>query len=297
MRGRGIVMLAFALLLGVVSAFLIRQWLANQTPATAETLAVKPVVVARIALNFGDRVTTSSLKVVDWPAATVPDGTFSKIAELTGEGEDRVVLRAMEAGEPVLSSKVSGQHGRAALSMIIDKDMRAVTIQVNEVYGVAGFVLPNDHVDVLLTRKQDQKNPTNDVLLQNVKVLGVDQDASEQREKPAVARAVTLEVTTEQAQKLTLGSQVGTLSLALRNQANAEAERARTIDVSDLRVGEANVAEKPTAIPKLPAPDPLAKIEVLRGTKSETHEVIREGSAPHPGRARPAAQAKAGPEA
>jgi pilus assembly protein CpaB len=275
MRNRGMIMLALAIVLGLCSTVLVRQWMGRfAAPVAAPSLPVRPVVVARAALNFGDKVTATSLRVIEWPAELAPEGSFSKIEDLTGNGEDRVVLRAIEPGEAVLASKVSGQGGRAVLSTIIDRDMRAMTIKVNEVYGVAGFVRPNDRVDVLLTRKPQHGEPTTDILLQNVKVLGVDQEASDKRDKPSVARAVTVEVSAEQAQKITLAAQVGTLSLSLRNQANANAAPARTIGLRDLRIGE--VAAPAQAAPSRPMVDPLAKIEVLRGTESKTHEVPRE---------------------
>ena len=115
----------------------------------------------------------------------------------------RVVLTAIEANEPMLSSKITGPGQRATLSAVIADGMRAVTIRVNDVDGVAGFVLPGDRVDVALTRQAD-KNNTNDVVLQNIKVLAIDQTADERTDKPSIARAVTLEVDSTDAQKLAL---------------------------------------------------------------------------------------------
>src|SRR5581483_2962040 len=110
MRNRGIIMLGLAIVLGLCSMFLARQWMGRFTAPVAAP--VRPVVVARVALNFGDRLTANSLRVIEWPAAVVPEGSFSSITDLAGSGEDRVVLRAIESGEPVLSSKISGQGGR-----------------------------------------------------------------------------------------------------------------------------------------------------------------------------------------
>jgi len=130
-----------------------------------------------------------------------------------------------------------------------------------------------------LTRLLQQTNATTDILLQNVSVLAIDQDSSDRADKPVVARAVTLEVTPEQAQKLTLASSVGTLSLALRNVANAEAIKARTIGLSDLRIGEANVPPPVEAKPP-PAPTPVAdtppSVSIVRGTAMSQYEVVRE---------------------
>ena len=114
--------------------------------------------------------------------------------------------------------------------------MRAVTIRVNDVDGVAGFVLPGDRVDVALTRQAD-KNNTNDVVLQNVKVLAIDQVADERTDKPSIARAVTLEVNATDAQKLALAATVGTLSLMLRRAGEAKAADTRRVTLGDLANG------------------------------------------------------------
>jgi pilus assembly protein CpaB len=143
------------------------------------------------------------------------------------------VLSAIETNEPVLAAKVTGPGQRATLSAMIADGMRAVTIRVNDVDGVAGFVLPGDRVDVALTRQADKAN-TNDVVLQGVKVLAIDQTADDRTDKPAIARAVTLEVNAADAQKLALSSTVGTLSLMLRRAGEAKAADTRRVTLSDL---------------------------------------------------------------
>ena len=162
----------------------------------------------------------------------MPTGAFAKISDLMSAGR-RVVLTAIEANEPILSSKITGPGQRATLSAMIADGMRAVTIRVNDVDGVAGFVLPGDRVDVALTRQAD-KNNTNDVVLQNVKVLAIDQIADERTDKPSIARAVTLEVNSTDAQKLALASTVGTLSLMLRRAGEAKAADTRRVTLGDL---------------------------------------------------------------
>ena len=162
-----------------------------------------------------------SLREVPWPHEAVPAGSFSKIAELTASR--RVVLTAIEANEPILASKITGSGQRATLSAMLGDGMKAVTIRVNDVEGVAGFVLPGDHVDVVLTRQQDKAVAASDVVLQNVRVLAVDQIADERAEKPSVAKAVTLEVEVTAAQKLALAATIGTFSLALRKAGEATA--------------------------------------------------------------------------
>jgi pilus assembly protein CpaB len=127
--------------------------------------------------------------------------------------------------------------------------MRAVTIRVNDVDGVAGFVLPGDRVDVALTRQADKVN-TNDVVLQNVKVLAIDQIADERTDKPAIARAVTLEVNATDAQKVALASTVGNLSLMLRRAGEARAAATRRVTLGDLSNGMLSAAADEQVAPR-----------------------------------------------
>jgi len=258
MNIRAIAMLCLAALLGAVAVFLARDWIESQVPAqvviTKDRVPLTKIVVARRDLFLGDRLKSGNLEAREWPSDAVPARSFESIDELISE--DRVVLRSIAANEPILASKITGKDGRASLSAVISKTMRAVTIRVNDVQGVAGFVLPGDHVDVLLTREQNKKQPYNIVLLQNIKVLGIDQDANQQNDKPKLVRAVTIEVTLPQAQKLALAPKVGSMSLALRNMIDVEPDRTRVIDLADLGDGEANGIRKEGPAPpvaRLPA--------------------------------------------
>lgn len=285
MRLRSFLVLALAIFLGGASVFLARTWLEGnvQRAAVAEPgLKTATVVVARVPLHFGSQLTTENLRLVEWPAGSVPEGSFTNLADIVKDDERRVVLRTIEANEPVLASKVSGFGGRASLSSVIDNNMRAMTIRVNDVNGVAGFVLPGDRVDILITREPERNNPITDILLQNIQVLGVDQDANEKRDKPQVARAVTLEVTSEQAQKLTLASTVGSLSLSLRNLLNTEAVAQRSITLRDLQIGEVNAEDKPepAPAPQVVRRDPGVSVRVVRGLASSNQQVMPERSAP-----------------
>lgn len=286
MRIKSLLVLGLAVALGTGSVFLARQWIEGSTQVAGPAepaVKLTGVVVARVPLHFGNTLAEENIRVVQWPAETMPEGAFTSIEDLLGgpDGENRVVLRGIEPGEPVLASKISGFGGRATLSSIIADDMRAVTIRVNDVNGVAGFVLPGDRVDVMLTRTPGRDNGITDLLLQNVKVLGVDQQASEKNDDPVVARAVTLEVTPIQAQKLTLGQTVGQLSLSLRNTLNVDAAAARQVTLADLGMPEA-----PTAEADAPEPAPIAQpaapvdrrptVRVVRGLESSEQKVSSE---------------------
>ena len=238
MRTGTIVMIGFAVLFGVLAVFLAQAWLNSQAEMRAKRLETqqKPlttqtIVVAAKPLRFGAELGTMSLREIPWPEGSVPAGAFARIADLTSSR--RVVLSAIEANEPILASKITGSGQRATLSAMLQEGMKAVTIRVNDVEGVAGFVLPGERVDVVLTRQQD-KNATADVVLQNVRVLAVDQLADERSEKPSVAKAVTLEVDQASAQKVALAATVGTLSLVLRKAGDTVANDPRRITLSDL---------------------------------------------------------------
>jgi pilus assembly protein CpaB len=292
MRLKSILTLFLALALGGVAVILARAWLERAQPTVVAaqqqpTMSLTKVVVARTTLFFGNRINAEQVRLVDWPADSVPPGSFTSVDDLLNGKEPRTVLRTIEANEPVLANKISGAGEKATLSAIITEDMRGMTIRVNDVIGVAGFIVPGDRVDILLTRDEGGKEKQiTDILLQNVKVLGIDQLANETQEKPVVVQAVTLEVSPEQAQKLTLASQVGSLTLALRNVLDAQAEIVRTVGVGDLKVGEVNNAvaqaqpAKPqkTRVARAPgkAVDPLASVRIFRALNSSEYKVEKE---------------------
>jgi pilus assembly protein CpaB len=235
---RGILMIAVAAVCGLLAVFLAQSWLSRQAAemrkqeTETKPVAMRTVVVANSSLRFGTTLTPQLLREIDWPNAAVPANSFSSIAELGSE--KRVALGPIEPNEPVLSTKITGPGQKATLSAVIEEGMKAVTIRVNDVGGVAGFVLPGDRVDVLMTREFEKNAGVTDVVLQNIKVLGVDQLADEREEKPTVAKAVTLEVDIESAQKLALAANTGNLSLVLRQAGDGYEMNHRSITVSDI---------------------------------------------------------------
>jgi pilus assembly protein CpaB len=276
-RTSTIVMIGFAVLFGLLAVFIAQSWLNNQADMRAKNLeaqnkplATKTIVVASKPLRFGNDLTSMSLREIPWPADMVPAGAFNTIAELTSAGR-RVVLAAIEANEPILASKITGAGQRATLSAVLQEGMRAVTVRVNDVEGVAGFVLPGDRVDVMLTRQNDKAAATSDVVLQNTKVLAIDQMADERTDKPSIVKAVTLEVDTVAAQKLALASSVGNLSLLLRRAGEANSESTRRVTLTDLTGGAAPVTAQENR---------FSTIGVRRAGKREDYSVPTEGPAP-----------------
>ena len=291
MKKRAYIMLGLALLLAAMTVLLAQKFMLSPNKAS-DTVEVKmtKIVVAKNRLNYGAIINQEHLRMVSWPKEAIPEGAFTSIADMIRRDEHRVVLRRIEKDEPVLKSKISGFGGRASLSAIISPNMRAATIRVNDVNGVAGFVLPGDHVDIMITRdpsgggsgrrNRGRSDLVTDILLQNVKVLGIDQEADDSQDKPAVAKAVTLEVEPHQAQKLILAQQVGTLSLALRNVNNSEKAQIRTITLRDLRVGEMVKKKSKSRVRKSSRRRAVVKrrssVKIIRGLKSSEYDVMRE---------------------
>ncbi len=207
-------------------------------PAPAQPeFAMSTVLVATRTLRFGDKVDSSTVRATKWIAGTEPEGSFKTLEEFTAGVDVRAALGPIEVDEPILSAKVTGPGQRPTLSALVQSNMRALTIAVDEVFGVAGFVLPGDRVDVVLTRSLspgDASTSQADVLVQNVKVLAIDQQADQRLDAPSVSNVVTLEVDSEMAQKLALGGSIGRLSLALRAAGSAHHADSGSISLADL---------------------------------------------------------------
>ncbi len=297
MRKNTIVTLGASIAFGVLSIVLARGWIngaikdeldlaptAKAAIFTPPKAATVKILVADVDLNFGDMLAPQSLRMVDMPEDLVPAGSFSNYDALFGEdGRPVAVLSFMGMNEPVLDYKVTGPGGRRALSAILDEGMRAVSIRVNEVAGVGGFILPGDHVDVLLTRdmatsQQDPQFQT-ETLLQNLRVLGTDQNADQGSSQVNVVNTVTLEVTPEHAQKLRLASDLGALSLTLRKTASLDITPDVVMTEKTLKSGGTKPKVNHYRAPARPAPvakapvvetEQVAKVTIIRsGTRSE----------------------------
>ena len=245
MRTSTFVMIGFAVLFGLIAVFLAQIWLNNQADERLKSIdaqrkaapPARSIVVAGKPLRFGDELTSGALREMPWPDNALPAGAFGKIADLTSS--KRIVLMPIDTNEAVLASKITGPGQRATLSAMLSDGMKAVTIRVNDVEGVAGFVLPGERVDVVLTRSGEKNNAVNDVVLQNVRVLAVDQLADQRADKPAVVKAVTLEVDPTDGQKIALAATVGTLSLLLRKAGDVVSADTRRVTTRDLMTAPA----------------------------------------------------------
>ena len=274
MRKNTIVMVAIAVVFGLIAVFVAQAWLNYQNELRARNVAPKEkpvatrtIVIATAPLRFGTQVSTDNLKEIEWPEAAIPAGTFGSLAELTSGGK-RIVLASIERNEPILRAKITGPGQKATLSAVIQDGMRAVTVRVNDVEGVAGFVLPGDHVDVLLTRQAERTNGMNDVVLQNSRVLAVDQLADDASDRPTVVKAVTLEVDTIGAQKIALAASLGNLSLMLRRAGELHVDATRRVTTSDLTQTE--------VMQRTPDAKRFSKVSVTRAAQKQEYNVPSE---------------------
>jgi pilus assembly protein CpaB len=261
------------------------------------------VAVAAVPLDYGAELTPEKVRFIDYPAHVLPAGSFRSAGELLPGGRPRIALMAMAANEPILARKVTGPGQGASIAALLPDGKRAAAVRINDVSGVAGFVKPNDSVDVLVTRQAASDNANasqlTDVLLKNVRVIALDQDAANQDGKPAVAKTATLEVTPLDAQKLALAQQVGEISLVLRKPGATEDDPfVQTVSLDDLRYGRygsgaynrpvrvetgtpprvARAASprprpQPARAPRPAPPKPTNNVEVVRGTTGTSYDV------------------------
>jgi len=230
LSGKLIIMAGLALTFGTTSYVGGNYYLESKTQALTkaridELESNRPVVkqvefaklvVAAEELKFGELITSDMLKVIDWPQESFPEGGFSSIGEIT-ENQERRAMATIFPGEPIMTVKISGEDGKSGLAGLISEGMRAVTIPVNQVAGVGGFIQPGDRVDVIHTyHNNSQDESAANIILQNVKVLTVDQDAVERSEAARVANSVTLETDTKGARVIAKALNNGDLSLLLR---------------------------------------------------------------------------------
>lgn len=281
-----IIMAGLAVTFGGVSYVAGNSYLDNQTQARLNELesqrpAVQEMNLAKIAvatreLTFGETISPDDVKLVDWPKDAFPEGGFSSIEEIT-EDPNRRAISSIQPGEPILAAKLTGQNGRGGLAGLIADGKRAVTIPVDSVKGVGGFIQPGDHVDIVLTREiedyeQNQDESVAKIMMENVKVLSVDQEAGSRSGTARVASSVTLETDTKGAQRIALALNVGRLSLLLRSAGDTASGNAGELS-SDNLDGNANDGGLLSFLNSEPK---TKSIKVTAGADVSTHTVAIE---------------------
>ncbi len=259
----GLIFLALAIAFGTAAAFMAQRWVANQKPGVTRRVETVSVVVARSDLPIASTLNARQLEAVAWPKDYTPRGALANV-ELA---EGRVLRRPVAAGEALVASALFDEGTGGGLPAVISPKRRAVSVKVDPVIGVAGFVKPGTRVDVLATlRRIDWRKPLpySRTILQNIRVLAIDQKLEQVRDgEPEIVSVVTLEVEPEQAQKLTYASHEGRLQLAMRSPGDDEIVRTRNIGVADLLdSGSSRSKGKPVAYAS-------SRVQIIRGAKSE----------------------------
>lgn len=270
MRLATIVSLSASAVLGVGALFVAKVWLPaasgpSKAVASAPAVTLTPVVAAKDAIPFGHKLEAKDLVLVRMPAEAAPAGAYHSIEEVLalnaggagGTGGDKggaVTLVALSPKEPVLPSKVAGGADRASMSAIIAPGMRAYTIKVNETYGGGGHILPGDRVDVILAKEAaggsvvegpNAKLMVGYVILQDVRVLGMDLNEDPASTDKSLPKTATLEVSVKDAAKLSVAGETGILSLALRRVGSAELQPVGPIRLAEIGPYGSDVAPSP----------------------------------------------------
>ncbi len=257
MKTRSVMMLGVALVMGVGAAWVANNWLRMRVLPTAEA-ATTPVVVAALKIPYGQKIEAAHVKLVKAPDGVIPEGALRELPQAVG----KVANQALFPGEILIGERVVEQLGGSTLSAMVAPRMRAVTVRVNDVIGVAGFLLPGNRVDIVATRSEGNQASAR-TILQDLKVLAVDQTAAPEKDKPLIVRAVTLEMSPEQAELLVKATTEGAVQLTLRNPGDS-----------------AIVAQKPEVKPvAAPQPVPVASsgysVTLIRGTKVDSEKAGR----------------------
>ena len=253
-KKRGIILVVLSLVMAIGAAWTANSWIAAKAAAEEGALKGTHVVAAAMAIPYGTKVEGRHLKYVEIPKGVAPTGFFTSVDNVKG----RVSTTPITRGEILIAERFAEHDAGSTLAALVGENMRAVTVRVNDVVGVAGFLLPGNRVDVLSARKEANRRAVTETILQNIKVLAVDQTAATDTNEPIIVRAVTLEVSPKQAETLVLARTEGQIQLTLRNPMQSEPEP--------------EVVAKPapkTPSRRRPTRPSSTTVIVIRGTKVE----------------------------
>jgi pilus assembly protein CpaB len=284
MRKRIFSVLLLAILAGGGLAYGMYNFMQNQ-PVQTGSVATQPIVVAAADLQLGAELKKDDLTVIQFPAGKAPEGTFSKPEEVLGRG----LIVPIVKNEPILGAKLASKEAGSGLPPVIPEGMRAISVRVNEVVGVAGYVLPGNRVDVLATANPTsvQSDMTTKVILSNVQVLTAGTRMEQAPDsKPVQVTVVTLLVFPEQSERLALASTEGKIQLALRNPLDQGAPETPGIKTAGLMgtvrkpvererstTGRSRTVALPVTV-GISGASPIPTVEMIRGDKRAT-EVIK----------------------
>ena len=275
MKTTTVIIMVAALLAGLVAAFMVRSLVGRSKEAVGTKL-----VVAAKNLNYGSSVTADDLQEIAWSSSEVPEGAFQSIAEIVKNGEQsRYLIANVAKSTPIVATQLTSPGQKPSLAAMIADGKTAVTVRVDDVRGVAGFIMPGDHVDVALTRTDEATHEGYvDTILRNLKVLAIDQVTKERQDTAQIAKSVTLEATSIEAEKLRLASEVGTLSLTLRHADDNNAADVGRITTTDLSAADMDKNKKAKGSDKskngnVPR---ISKIRIIKAGRIEETSVLSE---------------------
>lgn len=269
-------LIGLSLLLAGTAAFVANRWMSERTAAVeASRQRTTRVVAAATDIPFGTMVEGRHLTTVDMLDGTAPRGAYAKPLDIVG----KVARADVFAGEILTERRFVTRGEGSTLAAVVAPNMRAVTVRVDDVVGVAGFLLPGNRVDVVAAREENRR-PFAETILTDVRVLAVDQQASADKNSPVVVRAVTLEVTPEGALAIARARQVGSLQLTLRNPHEKDNDDPTSFPVAGMQL--ARLPPVSITAPSLPVIDPppprvrrapvmVEGVTVIRGTTVSKH--------------------------
>jgi len=292
---RFLIVLVGALIFGVLAAVSVSRYLSS---AQAYSKNLSKVAVAKVAIPIGSKIIPEQIMVVQFPKESTPDGAFDTPEKLAG----RVAVVNIAAKEPITEPKLAAEGTAAGLSAVIPEGYRAMTVKVDDAAGISGFIMPGTLVDVVVTidprEGSGHQDPISKIVLQNIKVLanGQNIDKPENEREANSVKAVTLQVTPEQAEKLALASSEGRLQLVMRSQIDQGDEQTPGVNKRNLLGGDAAKPQpepgalkseqpkaeakpvrrqvsssKPAAAPA-PQPTPRTSVEMIEGAKKRSVE-------------------------
>ena len=293
---RLLIVLVGALIFGVLAAVSVSKYLSS---AQAYTKSLNKVAVAKVAIPIGSKIVAEQIMVVQFPKESTPDGAYESAEKLAG----RVAVVNIAAREPITEARLAAEGTAAGLSAVIPEGYRAMTVKVDDAAGISGFIQPGTMVDVVVTIDPaegvaNRQDPVSKIVLQNIKVLASGQniDKPENEREAQSVKAVTLQVTPEQSEKLALAANEGKLSLIMRNQSDQGDEQTPGVRKRNLLSGDMAMpapepgslkseqpkseakpvrrsapAAKPAAAPA-PQPTPRASVEMIEGAKKRSVE-------------------------
>src|SRR5687767_9282250 len=292
---RFFIVLVGALMFGVLAAVSVSKYLSS---AQAYTKNLNKVAVAKVAIPLGSKIIPEQIMVVQFPKESTPDGAFDSPEKLAG----RVAVVNIAAREPITEARLAPEGTAAGLSAVIPEGYRAMTVKVDDAAGISGFIMPGTLVDVVVVidprEGSGNQDPISKIVLQNIKVLanGQNIDKPKDEREANTVKAVTLQVTPEQAEKLALATSEGRLQLVMRNQIDQGDEQTPGVNKRSLLSGEAAMkapepgslkseqpkqetksvrrsapVAKPAAAPA-PQPTPRASVEMIEGAKKRSVE-------------------------